>query len=966
MNKKWGRFFVWTLAVWSVVASTAWAGIVPAEPMLRIESGMHTSRINRIGVDRDNRVILTASHDKSLRLWDADDGRLIKTLRIAIGSGKEGNLYAGALSPYGRIAAVGGWTKQDTGKHAVYLIDVSTGEMLRRIGGHPNVITDLAFSPDGRHIAAALYGGNGIRVYRVADGKQVLKDTDYGSQSYGLAFSPDGRLAATCYDGYLRLYDAQFKLIAKKKTPGGTKGFGIAFSPDGREIAMGFNGAKRINIFSADDLSFRHAPDVTGVTKGNLMAVAWSADGRFLYAAGMWQKNRKFPVRRWAERGRGAFRDDAQMRDSVLDLQPRARGGVFIGTGGPDLAALDGDGHTHFHNRPATSDFRDIRKALKISQDGSVIQFGYDLRGQRPARFSLRDRTLRLGAGKNDGLAPPRESSPQLKIEGFRNTTTPTINGTPLTLQSYEISRAVAITPDGDRFLLGADWSLTFFDGAGGKIWDVPTPAAVWGVNISGDGRIGIAAYGDGTLRWYDMANGKELLAFFPHTDGKRWVVWSASGYFDASAGGDGLIGWHLNNGPDAVADFFPASRFKERFRRPDVVVKVLDVLDENRALQLANASSRKRPKARVDIRKQLPPVVSILSPADGESLSQTQVTLRYRVRSPSGEPVKRVKVLIDGQPLEGARALSRKKKKDKKIDGVQTMTITVPKRNVSLALIAENRFAASEPAVVALKWAGRAAPKEFMVKPKLYVLAIGVSKYKKKEISLAFAAKDAQDFSNALKRQKGGLYREVSARVLTDEGATRDDILDGLEWIERQVTNNDVGMVFLAGHGINDDHGDYVFLPHNADPERLRRTGVPYNEIKRTVTELAGKRLFFVDTCHAGNILGGMKRRAAFEVDVDGMASDLASAENGVVVFASSTGRQYSLENEKWNNGAFTKALVEGIGGKAAYHGGGRVTVNMLNLYVAERVKGLTKGRQTPVTIKPGIVPDFPLAATH
>jgi uncharacterized caspase-like protein len=99
--------------------------------------------------------------------------------------------------------------------------------------------------------------------------------------------------------------------------------------------------------------------------------------------------------------------------------------------------------------------------------------------------------------------------------------------------------------------------------------------------------------------------------------------------------------------------------------------------------------------------------------------------------------------------------------------------------------------------------------------------------------------------------------------------------------------------------------------------------------------------------------------------VDLDALVMDLTSAENGVITFAAATGRQYSQENPRWHNGAFTKALVEGLDGQAAQDrtGQGRITVNMLDLYLSERVKALTHGQQTPVTRKPGDVPNFTLA---
>ena len=144
-----------------------------------------------------------------------------------------------------------------------------------------------------------------------------------------------------------------------------------------------------------------------------------------------------------------------------------------------------------------------------------------------------------------------------------------------------------------------------------------------------------------------------------------------------------------------------------------------------------------------------------------------------------------------------------------------------------------------------------------------------------------------------------------------------------------------------------------------NANPEKLKRTGVAFSDIKNTMASLAGKAILFVDTCHSGNVMGARRGTA----DINAVVNELASAENGAVVFASSTGRQYSLEDKAWGNGAFTKALVEGIGGRADYHGKGKITINMLDLYLSERVKELTGGKQTPTTTKPQTIPDFPIA---
>jgi hypothetical protein len=511
-------------------------------------------------------------------------------------------------------------------------------------------------------------------------------------------------------------------------------------------------------------------------------------------------------------------------------------------------------------------------------------------------------------------------------------------------------AESLAIKPDSSGFLLGTSLTLRLFDPAGKESWRVRTPGAAWNVNTNG--RLAVAALGDGTIRWYRISDGKEVLAFFPHPDRKRWVLWSPSGYYDASPGGEDFIGWHVNNGRDQAADFFPASRFRSTYYRPDVIDGMIATMDEAVALQHANEAAGRKQAATVSVREKLPPVAAILSPADGSEVSGTPLKMHYSVRSP--EPLTGLKILLDGRPvsMEGIG-------KSPKESG--ELSIPIPSRNCEVSIIAENRHAASEPATIRLRWKGAAAKEAFEIKPKLYVLAVGVSKYQDPDMRLDLAAKDALDFGAAWNEQKGRLYSGVEVRALTDAQATKGNILDGLEWLQRQVTDKDIAVLFFAGHGINDSTGVFYFLPVDADLEKLKRTAISQSDITSTVATLAGKVLVFMDACHSGNLMGKVKRRGV--VVVSSVINELASAENGAVVFSSATGRQYALENMEWGNGAFTKGVVEGIRGKADYKSTGRITVNMLDLYVSERVKELTKGQQTPTTVKPPNVPDFPVA---
>ncbi|MGH6816407.1 MAG: hypothetical protein ACREC6_11955, partial [Hyphomicrobiaceae bacterium] len=796
------------------------------------------------------------------------------------------------------------------------------------------------------------------------------EDKDYGgTDSYGAAFDVTGHLFTVAYDGHLRRYGPDFRLALKAKAQGGARPFSIAVHPAGDRLAVGLNDTTAVEVYDSRNLTRVFAADTVGVGNGNLSKVAWSADGARLFAGGRYQaRGGDSPIRLWDQGGRGRARDVPVSQSTIMQLLP-CGAGLAVGATDPAFGLLSTTGEKRLWQTDVTADMRGKREdAFTLSAEGRQVRFGLGYGGQAPVLFDVATQRLTDAPSPVSGLSAADTTS--LKVSDWQNVA-PKLDGAPLALQQYEWSFALAIAPDRARFVLGTNWRLRAYDRSGKELWQKQVPDVAWGVNITGNGKLIATAYGDGTIRWHRLDDGRELLALFVHAKDRRWVAWTPKGYYTASAGGEGLIGWHVNRGWDNAADFFPAAQFRDRFYRPDIVQQVLRTLDEDKAVAAADADTQRR-RDEASIVKRLPPVVTILSPADGATFSTTAITVEYAVRSPSGQPVTRVRALIDNRPAEGAETKGFIPVGSGDTSGRLEVT-GLPARSVTLSVIAEAGELASTPASIRLTWAGASKPKEEdLRKGKLYALLVGVGKYKDKRISgLNWAGQDARDLETILKGQKGPLYRDVETRLLSEQEATRDAIIDGLEWLKRSVSQGDVGLLFLSGHGATDERHNYFFVPHDAELDAdagfflsKRSKAIPDTEIQHALKSLRGHALFLFDTCHAGRATG---MRLKGDIDLRRVIAELASSQSGVFVLSSSDGAELSHERDEWKNGAVTKALKEGLQGAADIHPkDGVVSIDELALFVKERVKQLTDGRQHPVDLRPQETRNIPVAVVR
>ncbi len=928
-------------------------------PFLRLASPTHLGPIDGIAADRTCSTVVSVSRDKTARVWNAADGTLRRVIRPPIGPGQQGEVQSVAISPNGRLAALGvsGLLTRYDGTQSVGIYDLATGLLVNRVGPLEEPAMELAFSPDGAMLAVR-ERQRGLRLFSTRDWRLVAKDIEKGKRDplMSMAFAPDGSLVTLSKKLVLKRYDSRGKRRNKVTLREKSGGVSIAINAAGTTLALGFLDQNETLLL--DPVSLKEIGRIPGPPREvGYGGGAVAFNDRGILATATADKGNEFLTIRTlkpdasAPSGWSEIADTEVAEQTIMGIGSCGSDFVF-GTGDPVLGVLSPERGVLWRSQGHVANMQaKYFSAFTVSQDGARVRFGLKYGETEPVLFDLdMGRLLDSPSKPADMLEPDVKSLPITKWGNYFEG--PLLDGRPVQFSEGDMSRAVAVLPGGAGFILGSSMQVARYDRKGRILWEKQDAQdEAYGVNIAGSAVI--SAHADGTIRWWRLDDGTPYLTLFVDPIQRRWVIFTPEGYYMSSPGGDELIGWQVNRGWVQSGDFFPADRFRDKFYRPDIIKLALATQDSAVAIRQASLSGGK-PTAD-SIADVLPPVVTISNPKDGSTVSSANLLVDFNVRSPTGKPLEGVQALVNNRPISLEDLAQAASTATAGLEWNGRARVIFPADGKELALIAKAGGVTSEPARVSLQMPSTDEPPsaEDLLKPSLYALVVGVSLYDNAGIkSLNFAAKDANDLAAVFESANSSLYSKVRVRLLTDGDATLAGIKDGLAWLEDNVRSRDIGLVYLAGHGETDPSGTYWFLASDTDPARLSDTALSRDDLLAILPGLAGQPVMLLDTCYSGAASGPIGA-----VDANAIVGDLSRVDNRVITLSAATGREISQENPAWGNGAFTKALIEGLRDGRADLGtvrDGRIKISELGLFVTQTVGDLTGGTQHPVLSLP------------
>jgi len=846
-----------------------------------------------IAFSRDGRVV-SLSEGYVVKLWDTAAGRELPPLNVPNNGvfTDRGAVFVG-LNADGKKAATGGFGTR------TFLWDTDTGKQIQEFKGRSNWAYAVAFSADGNELSVGgrtrwdLRNGRGLRLLPSPSDKQFAMP------------SRDGKLVATFAPNSNTITILEATTGKTLQTLAGTAKAGIErarFSPDGKLIAAFSlpDGAPTLASLRSNEVKIWETSSGREVQTLDVglppSDITFSDDGQFLITmqsqgeVSMWNVASGTKARTLKASPMANMPNLANMRNpgqmpNVADLNAMVNdmlGSVAAGTMGRTVtqSAFSPDGRIVATAGTETKSNLDLNammnnpKNQKPSKNRDPNDYMKDVKIEVTGHVAFWDAATGAEAGAIKG------------------------HGKGIT--------AVVFSRDGKRIATGSTDNTI-------KIWDASSKTElrtltghtsnIESMDFSPDGKLLASASDDGGTILWDAETGEHLLTLVSLDDGGEWMVVTPQGLFDGTPQSWNQILWRYNGDTFNVA---PVELYFNEFYHPGL---------------LSDIFAGKRPKPSQDITKKdrRQPALKLTTNGDASArLLKVTVDVAEAAAdnaNPSGSGAQDVRLFRNGSLVKVWRGDVLKGQR------TATLDVTIPivageNKLTAYGFNHDNIKSADAELIVrgadSLKRQGTA-----------YVLAVGVNNYANANYNLKYAVADAEDFAAEVKRQQEPLKRfaAIETLFLSNEQATKANIVQKLTELAKQVQPEDAVVVFFAGHGTAQGNQFYL-IPHDlgydGPRENLTEAGlqtilahsVSDRELEKLFEGIdAGQLLLVIDACNSGQALEAEEKRRG-PMNSKGLAQ--LAYEKGMYVMTAAQSYQAAQEAAKFGHGFLTYALVE------------------------------------------------------
>lgn len=258
-----------------------------------------------------------------------------------------------------------------------------------------------------------------------------------------------------------------------------------------------------------------------------------------------------------------------------------------------------------------------------------------------------------------------------------------------------------------------------------------------------------------------------------------------------------------------------------------------------------------------------------------------------------------------------------------------------------------------------------------------VFYVGLGASQFKNEDSKLYYATKDVKDIGTLLSEK---MKRPFHSLILNDEDLIKENLAIVRDFLS-QAQTNDLVIMHLASHGVLGGGNEFYLATHDMDFHNPISRGISFTTIEDILYDIKSRqKLLMIDACHAGES-GSEESVSAPQTPglvyygddfnenrftstksystMKNLFLDLRS-NSGTTMIAASTDRGISQESNLWDNGAFTYCVIQGLTGKADANKDGKIKVSELEEYLLHEVPKLTNGLQTPTLRQENILQDF------